>query len=141
LKQLQQQVLSGILEKVPPHPAVHGFVKGRSVRTCVSLHSGKAVVLRLDLKDFFPSFSAARIQTMFRTFGYPERVADVLGGICTNFVPTAVLAREKFDSSIGLQVRQWAPLLSAAFTAGSPDVSAGSEHLFLPPRLPSGGTG
>lgn len=108
LKQLQQQVLSGILEKVPPHSAVHGFVKGRSIKTCTSLHAGNAVVLRLDLKDFFPSFCAARIQTMFRTLGYPERVADMLGGICTNFVPTAVFARKNFDPPVALQIRQWA---------------------------------
>ena len=107
LKQLQQQVLSRILEKVPPHPAVHGFVKGRSITTCVSLHTGKAVVMRLDLKDFFPSFCAARIQTMFRTFGYPERVADMLGGICTNFIPSSVFARENFDPPLSLQARQW----------------------------------
>jgi hypothetical protein len=38
----------------------------------------------MDLQDFFPSFRAARIQTFFRTLGYPETVADLLGGICTN---------------------------------------------------------
>jgi hypothetical protein len=38
----------------------------------------------MDLRDFFPTFGGARIQTVFRTFGYPESVADLLGGICTN---------------------------------------------------------
>lgn len=41
----------------------------------------------MDLQEFFPSFRAARIQTLFRTMGYPEPVADLLGGICTNTVP------------------------------------------------------
>ena len=44
----------------------------------------------MDLRDFFPSFSGARIQAFFRTAGYPEHVADLLGGICTNAVPRAV---------------------------------------------------
>ena len=51
----------------------------------------RRVVLRLDLQDFFPTFPAARIQTLFRTLGYPETVADLLGGICTNATPRDVL--------------------------------------------------
>lgn len=108
LKKLQQQILSRILDKVPSHPAVHGFVRGRSVRTCVSLHTGQRVILRMDLKDFFPSFPARRIQAMFRTLGYPEPVADLLGGICTNFTPLSVWSKEKFSPPLGLQARQWA---------------------------------
>jgi retron-type reverse transcriptase len=89
-KQLQQQILSGILEKVPTHPSAHGFVKGRSIKTFTAPHVGQRVVLRMDLKQFFPSFRAARIQTIFRTMGYPEPVADLLGGICTNCTPREV---------------------------------------------------
>jgi hypothetical protein len=90
LKSLQRQVLTQILERIPPHPAVHGFVKHRSIKTFAALHVGQRVVLRMDLQDFFPSFGAARIQTFFRTLGYPEAVADLLVGICTNVVPRDV---------------------------------------------------
>jgi hypothetical protein len=41
----------------------------------------------MDLRDFFPTFASARIQAFFRTVGYPEAVADLLGGICTNAAP------------------------------------------------------
>ncbi len=68
-------------------PAVHGFVKGRSIKTFVAPHVGQRVVLKMDLQDFFPSISGARIQAFFRTAGYPEAVADLLGGICTNATP------------------------------------------------------
>jgi RNA-directed DNA polymerase len=83
LKKLQQQILSQILHRIPPHPASHGFVHGRSIRTFISPHVKQRVVLRMDLSDFFPSFRAARIQTVFRMLGYPEPVADLLGGIGT----------------------------------------------------------
>jgi len=81
LKSVQQKILTDILEKIPMHPAAHAFIKGRSIRTFVAPHVGKNVVLRLDLQDYFPSFGRARIQAMFRTLGYPERVAGLLGGI------------------------------------------------------------
>jgi RNA-directed DNA polymerase len=87
LKELQRKILAGILEKIPAHPAVHGFLKGRSIKTFIAPHVGKRVVLKMDLEDFFPSISGARIQALFRTIGYPETVADLLGGICTTVAP------------------------------------------------------
>ncbi len=87
LKKLQQRILAGILEKIPFHPAAHGFVKNRSIKTFVAPHAGRRVVLRMDMRDFFASFAAARVQAFFRTMGYPEAVARLLRGICTNAVP------------------------------------------------------
>jgi RNA-directed DNA polymerase len=87
LKALQRRILEQILDRIPPHPAVHGFCKGRSIVTFAAPHVGRRVVLRLDLEDFFPSFSGARVQAFFRTLGYPEAVADLLGGLSTNATP------------------------------------------------------
>src|SRR5450759_417482 len=93
LKELQRRILSGILDRIPVHPAVHGFVKRRSIVSFAAPHVGKPVLLRLDLQDFFPGFPAARVQALFRTLGYPEKVADRLGGICSNAVPRDVWGR------------------------------------------------
>ncbi len=87
LKAIQRQILHELLEHVPLHDAVHGFRRDRSIRTFAAPHAGKEAVLRLDLRDFFPSISGPRIQSLFRTLGYPEAVADLLGGLCTTTVP------------------------------------------------------
>jgi RNA-directed DNA polymerase len=87
LKEIQRKILGGILEKIPPHPAVHGFLKGKSIRTFVTPHVGQRAILKMDLEDFFPSISGARVQALFRTIGYPEAVADLLGGLCTTVAP------------------------------------------------------
>jgi hypothetical protein len=99
LKNLQRQILTEILDRIPPHPAVHGFVRGRSIKTFAAPHAGQRVVLRMDLRDFFPTFRAARIQTFFRTIGYPEPVADLLGGLCTNSAPRSLWTRD-IDSAL-----------------------------------------
>jgi len=105
LKDVQRQILAQILEKVPPHPSVHGFVKGRSIKTFVAPHVGRRIVLRMDLKDFFPSFSGVRIQSFFRTLGYPEAVAELLGGICANATPRD--AWQQAPSDVGVdQLRE-----------------------------------
>lgn len=90
LKELQRRILAGILGKIPPHPAAQGFLKRRSIRTFVAPHAGQRVVLRMDLQDFFLTFPAARVQALFRTLGYPDAVAALLAGICTNAVPREI---------------------------------------------------
>jgi len=97
LKQMQRRILAGILEQVPVHDAVHGFVKGRSIQTFAAPHVGRHVVLRMDLRDFFPSFRAARVAAFFRTMGYPESVAERLASICTNAAPLGVWAGHPVD--------------------------------------------
>jgi RNA-directed DNA polymerase len=87
LKHLQRRVLHEILDRIPGHDAVHGFRRGRSIATFAAPHTSRQVVLRMDLQDFFPSFSAGRIQSFFRAAGYPEAVADLLAALCTNAAP------------------------------------------------------
>ena len=92
LKMMQRQILAEILDRVPVHDAAHGFVRGRSIRSFAAPHVGRRVVLRMDLEDFFPSISGRRVQAFFRTAGYPESVADLLGGLCSNAVPRGAWA-------------------------------------------------
>ncbi len=91
---IQRRILSGILDRIPAHPAAHGFVKRRSIVTFAQAHTRKAAVLRMDIQDFFPSFPAARAQALFRTLGYPEQVADRLSGFCVNAAPARIWSNQ-----------------------------------------------
>ena len=97
LKSLQRRILTEILDRIPAHPAAHGFVHERSIRTLAAPHAGQRVILRMDLQDFFPSIAGVRIQALFRTIGYPESVADLLGGICTNATPRDIWQAAALD--------------------------------------------
>jgi RNA-directed DNA polymerase len=90
LKAIQRRLLREILDLIPPHDAAHGFRAGRSVRTFVAPHVGKAVVVKMDLRDFFPSITDTRVSALFRTAGYPEHVARLLAALCTNGTPAEV---------------------------------------------------
>ena len=83
LKHTQRRILTGILNLVPPHPAAHGFTKGRSAPMAAAKHCGAAMVLNFDLKDFFPSIPFARIYAIFRALGFPRAAALPLTAICT----------------------------------------------------------
>jgi hypothetical protein len=90
LKQLQRRLLDEILVHIPPHDAAHGFRPGRSVTSFVAPHVGRTIVLKMDLRDFFVSITSARVMAIYLTAGYPEPVARLLTGLCTNTVPLAV---------------------------------------------------
>ncbi|MDC8758923.1 reverse transcriptase family protein [Janthinobacterium fluminis] len=92
LRAIQRQVLRGLLDRVPAHPAAHGFRRGRSCATHAALHTGQALVLRIDLQDFFPSIPAPRVQALFAKLGYPDTVAGLLARLCTHRAPGRVLA-------------------------------------------------
>lgn len=83
LKRAQYWVLDNILAKADLHEAAHGFVRERSILTNARNHVGKDVVINLDLKDFFPSLTYARVKGMFRSLGYAEKVAIPLALLCT----------------------------------------------------------
>ncbi|MFC5862011.1 reverse transcriptase family protein [Acidicapsa dinghuensis] len=93
LKLLQRQILRDILNGIPSHPAAHGFIRGRSIRTFASPHVDQRIVLRMDIENFFPSITASRVAAFFRTAGYPEPVADALANLCCNAVPEHVLKK------------------------------------------------
>jgi retron-type reverse transcriptase len=102
VKRLQYWVLDNILAKVPLHPAAHGFIPGRSIVSNAQPHVGKAVVVNLDLKNFFPSISLPRIKGVFRELGYSEQLATTLGLVCTETpVEEVSVDGEKFFVATG----------------------------------------
>jgi RNA-directed DNA polymerase len=94
LKQVQRVILDQILALLPVHDACQGFVPGRSIVTNAAPHRGAAVLLKMDLRDFFPTVHYRRAQGFFQRIGYGEEVAATLAGLVTH---RPVLA----DGSVG----------------------------------------
>jgi RNA-directed DNA polymerase len=83
LKRAQTWIARSITERLPVHGAVHGFLAGRSTATNATVHSGADIVIKLDLRDFYPSVTLPRVKGVFRKAGYGEQVATVLALLCT----------------------------------------------------------
>lgn len=92
LREIQRKILRRILDRVPPHPAAHGFVTGRSPRTFGIAHAGREIVIAVDLKNFFPTIGIDRVVAIFDALGYPRTVAWNLAYLCTTSTPAARLA-------------------------------------------------
>lgn len=106
LRQMQQKILRQILDHVPPHAAAHGFRRAHSCVTHAALHTGQRVVIRMDLKDFFPSIPASRIEALFAKLGYSDTVAAILGRLCVNRVPSGALTDAHSGVSLTWIARQ-----------------------------------
>ncbi len=83
LKKAQGWVLHEILEKLTLHEAAHGFARGRSIVSNARPHVGHALLINVDLKDFFPTVGYPRVKGLFQALGYSEEVATLLGLLCT----------------------------------------------------------
>ena len=83
LKKTQRWVLQNIVERLLVHGAVHGFLAGRSIATNASQHTNSDIVLKMDMKDFFPTITFRRVKGLFRKAGYREQIATLLALLCT----------------------------------------------------------
>ncbi|MEX0776757.1 MAG: reverse transcriptase family protein [Phycisphaeraceae bacterium] len=83
-KDMQRRILHRLLAKLHVHPAAMGFEKGKSIATHALLHSNQAVVVRMDIRDFFPSTTSVRIAAYFRRIGWNQQAADTLVRLCTH---------------------------------------------------------
>jgi hypothetical protein len=83
LKAAQHWILRNVVEKLLVHGSVHGFVPGRSTQTNAAAHTDSRLVLKVDIKDFFPTVTFPRVKGVFRKAGYRESVATLLALLCT----------------------------------------------------------
>ncbi len=84
LKALQRLILRRLLNPLPMPEAATGFVVGRSIVDNARPHTAMAVVINIDLADFFPSITADRIEATWRALGWGAEAAAVLARICTH---------------------------------------------------------
>lgn len=83
LKFVQRWILNQVLNNLTTHDAAHGFVRGKSIVTNAAVHSNSELLIKLDVKDFFPSVSWRRVKGVFRHAGYQEQISTLLALLCT----------------------------------------------------------
>lgn len=83
LMQAQRWILRNVVERLLVHGATHGFLAGRSIFTNAKLHTDSRIVVKLDIKDFFPTVTYPRVKGIFRQAGYREQIATLLALLCT----------------------------------------------------------
>ncbi len=78
----QYWIYYNILLKIPIHRCSHGFSKNKSIVTNARIHLNQNNVLKIDLKNFFPSIEIQRVIHVFKMVGYPNIIAYYLASLC-----------------------------------------------------------
>lgn len=79
----QRWINNKILSKVTLSKCATGYRSDYSILDNAKLHCGRDTLIKLDLKDFFPSIEFRRVMSVFIELGYPDNVAYFLSKICT----------------------------------------------------------
>ncbi len=80
-----QQCLNYIFEQIyTPNKSAVGFVRDRSIVDGAKEHISEKFIYNIDLKDFFPSISSARIykRLLFRPFCLNPKLASLIANLC-----------------------------------------------------------
>jgi RNA-directed DNA polymerase len=85
LKALERRLADFLVERIPgfPHRNCHGYVKERSIYTNAQLHLRSRVLVRGDIRDFFPSITVGRVTNLFIDLKVPRSTADLLSRFVT----------------------------------------------------------
>lgn len=80
LKSIQKALVPMFENVYKPPTCVHGFVHGRSSVSNAGMHVRKRIVYKIDLTDFFPSITAARVHGLLSKapFHFSDEVINTL---------------------------------------------------------------
>lgn len=90
LGKAQRWILQNVLARLEVTEHAHGFVRGRSTVSNAKHHLARSLVVNLDLKNFFPTITFARVRGLFESVGYSPCGATILALLCTESPRTAV---------------------------------------------------
>lgn len=83
-KAIQRRILHRLLARLPAHATAHGFERHRSIVTNAKLHADPAVLVKLDVQDFFGRTRTARIRRYWRVLGWDRESARILTRLTTH---------------------------------------------------------
>jgi hypothetical protein len=83
LKAAQRWILHNIVERLPVHGAAQGFLVGRSILSNAQVHANAKIILKMDIKEFFPTVTVRRVKGVFRRAGYRDGTSTLLAQLCT----------------------------------------------------------
>lgn len=83
LLEVQQWINENILSKLHLPNCVTGFRSGYSIIDNARMHCDRDILLKIDIKDFFPSITFRRVMNVFSEIGYPNNICFYLSRLVT----------------------------------------------------------
>lgn len=108
LKALQKALLKNYLCRLPVHPAATAYRPRASIVNNARKHVGQALVLTVDLADFFESTSAQRVRAFFVSQGWQGAALETLMRLCVyrNGLPQGAPTSPCLSNLVNLELDQ-----------------------------------
>lgn len=83
LKSIQKKILVHILENIPVSKYATAYIKGKNLSANALPHIKHKYLLKIDIKDFFPSITYLQVYTTaFNSKIFPIQVGQILSSLC-----------------------------------------------------------
>jgi retron-type reverse transcriptase len=133
-KDLQRRILSRVLSGLRAHPAACAYERGKSIAQNAAPHVGRAVVIKLDIVDFFPVTKATRVQKYFQRIGYSLTAARLLTRLTTHReglpqgAPTSPRLSNLVNYGIDVRLANLAARRGGVYTRYADDITISLER-------------
>lgn len=129
LKSMQRRILRRLLAKLRTHHCATGFQPNMSIAHNGAAHVGMAVVIKMDLIDFFRSTNAHRIETYFKRIGWTPDAAALLTRLVTHDggLPQGAATSPRLSNLINhvmdAQIQRWVVYRKGVYTRYADDIT------------------
>lgn len=139
LKQIQRHISEILNLMFLPHDAAHGFIKEKSIITNAIPHVSKNYVLNIDLKNFFPSVTINRVESVLKKtpFELNEYLLKTISnlttykGVLPQGAPSSPLITNIIAYSLDQELEQFAIEKGINFTRYVDDITfSGEEYIY-----------
>jgi len=133
-KSLQRKLLRRVLARLRVHPAATGFERGRSIVDHARPHVGQAIVIHMDVVDFFTSTQATRIEAYFRRIGWNAPAAALLTRLTTHEgglpqgAPTSPRLANLVNYGLDARLARYVEPQGGRYTRYADDIAISLEH-------------
>lgn len=141
LKRLQRRLLHTYLGAQPVHDAATAFRPGGSIATHARRHLGQAIVLTVDLVDFFEATSAQRVRRWFRDGGWDHETTRILTRMCVyrgglpQGAPTSPALSNLVNRKLDEQLHELAAWHGARYSRYCDDLAFSWANNSMPPTF------
>ena len=116
---------------------VTGFMPGCSIRDNAYPHIGSPVILKMDIKDFFPSITINRVISVFQNLGYHKKLSYALAALCCRNgslpqgAPTSPILSNIIAKRIDKRILGFARSVGLTYTRYADDITLSGEEIQL----------
>lgn len=139
LASIQANILQCLLSELPVSPFAFAYVAGRNAINHAGLHLRGKELLKLDIKDFFPSISRQMVFESLQGLGVQNEVSYFISSICTlkNELPqgacTSPVLSNLVFSPLDFRLSRLAQVLGLSYSRYADDMAFSGER--IPRRL------